>query len=347
MDDSQNTLRSMLEANLTASENGTLGQPTEVAVEIQNTEVVADKSRDDKGRFAQQKETAEVVPENAAPIEQAAPVVRPTTWKKEYLPIYDKINSGIPLTPEESKKLADYSVQREREYATGVSSYKEQAVQAKEVQSAMDPFMQTLQQHNMKPAEWITNLGNAHKTLVFGTPEEKIQMFSNMAQQYGIPLQAITQGNQGQLDPIVPQLMKQIQDLSGKVNTVTSWREQAETQVLQQEISKFQDAEKYPHFESVRGDMAQLLESGIAKNLDNAYEKAVRMNDDVWSAEQERQAQAQAVRQAADKAAAVSKAKTNNVSPKSTTPSGVSASNVGKDRRALLEAAFDSSGGRV
>lgn len=349
-----NTWRNALEANMEASEAGTLGQVQDSAP-VETAEQTAQRARDEQGRFAANKTEAENV--NAAPVESQAVLTptppepspqRPTTWKKEYLPIYDKLVSGAPLTPEESRKLADYSGQREKEYATGVSTYKAEAQNARHIQEAMEPFMPSLQQHNMKPADWIKNLGTAHQTLVFGTPEEKFQMFSHMAKTYGVPLEGITQSQNGDLNPIVSQLMAEIQTLKQGVNTVTSWREQQDQQQMQQMVAKFEDAEKYPHFQQVREPMAQLLESGVAKDLDSAYAKAIRLDDEVWQAEQERQANANAIQAQAKNTAAVVKAKAAAVSTKTTTPSGTATNSNVKDRRATLSEQFESMGsGRV
>jgi hypothetical protein len=92
--------------------------------------------------------------------------------------------------------------------------------------------------------------------------------------------------------------------------------------------------------------MAQLLESGFAQDLETAYAKAVRMNDDVWSIEQERlltQAQKQV-----SKAQQVAKAKAAAVSPRSVTPNGTASAGDKKDRRSILAEQMEANnGGRV
>lgn len=365
MSDQQITLRDALAANLEAAENGTLGQTVDAApIDTTNDAGTAeDRARDEKGRFAPQASApaaAEAAPTSTPSATDAAPVAepqlqRPTTWKKDYLPIWDKLATGQPLTPDEAKKLAEYSNQREKEFATGVSTYKAEATKAKELHAALEPFMPELQQHNINPAQWIANLGNAHRALALGSPEQKVQMFTQLVKDYQVDLNSLLQhlgvnaDQAGQIAPVVTQLMQKIQQLEQGVNTVTSWREQQEAERVQQALSKFQDAEKYPHFEQVRGTMAQLLESGLAPDLDTAYTKAVRMVDEVWQQEQERQAQAHAAaQQQANKAAAVAKAKATAVSPRSTTPSGAVTNAGPKDRRAILAEQMEQLGsGRV
>lgn len=340
----QTTLRDALESSFTEVEN-TNTEPVITEPVVETAEQKAERERDERGRFTakqEQTQAPQVVEQQA----QAPTLQRPSTWKKEYVPIWDKLAQGTPLTPEEARKLAEYSFQRETEYKSGVSTYRTEAEQAKQYVEAISPFLPLLQQHNIQPQQWISNLGNAHKTLALGSPEEKLQMFARLAQDYGVPLAAIAGGQQGGLDPVVPQLMQQIQELKGQISSVSSWQEQQVVTAAKQQLEAFSDTEKYPHFEQVRETMAGLLQSGLAQDLQSAYDKAVRMNDEVWNAEQERQALANAQKQAQEKAAAAAAAKARAVSPKTSTPSGVANTNV-KGLRASLEAAFDETASRV
>lgn len=350
--DAANTLRDALETNLDAAEAGTLAAPADsmpIESPADTADQTGDRVRDDKGRFASKETTPDqqAAPAAAEPQVQAEPqeeLKRPTSWKKDYLPIWDKMATGQPLTPEEARKIAQYSHQREKEFASGVSTYKAEADNAKTLQEALAPFIPDLQANNIHPAAWISNLGRAHQMLAKGTVQDRIQMFAQLAQEYNVPLAAFSQqpNGQGGIDPVVGQLMQQLQDLSGKVNTVASWREQQEQQQLQGVLSPFFDEEKYPHFQKVRMTMAQLLESGVTQDLESAYKKAVRLDDDAWAAEQERVARANAAHDA------VAKAKAKAVSVKTTTPSGTIKTMDAKDRRSVMADAFESaSEGRV
>src|SRR6185369_9287532 len=245
------------------------------------------------------------------------------------------------LSADEARKLYEYNFEREKQYASGVAAFKGEAEQARELTNVMNEFMPILQQNNIQPATWIKNLGNAHRTLVMGSPEQKLQMFSQLAQEYGVPLAAIHQAQQGQVDPVAMQLMQELQMIKQQVSGVTNWREQQEQAAVHQELAKFGDTSKYPHFEQVRGDMALLLEAGRAQDLDDAYAKAVRLSDDAWKAEQERQAQANQVSQQQAKAAVLAKAKASAGQVKSATPSTMMPAQTAKDRRGQLAAAFD------
>lgn len=292
------------------------------------------RDRDEQGRFSA-KEQAQMPTPQASILPEEKPLARPTHWKKDYLPMWDKLSTGVPLTPDEAKKLAAYSNQRESEFASGVSTYRAEAERAKDLQEAMAPFLPDLQRHNIQPTQWIQSLGQAHQTLAMGSPEQKLQMFAKLAADYGVDLNAFT----GASNPMTAQMMQQIQSLSGQVNTFTNWQKQEEQRQAQEALSMFNDAEKFPHYEEVRGTMAELLLSGLAKDPKAAYDKAVRLNDNVWTAEQERQAQAKATQDASLKATAVARAKSNAISVRSSTPSATQGSGA-KDLRSQLTEAF-------
>jgi hypothetical protein len=288
-------------------------------------------------------EEAEEVIEEQEVVEEVKAITRPTTWKKEYLNIWDKLEKNEPVSKEEFNKFAEYANQRETEYKKGVSAYKGEVDRIKPLENAIAPYRQHLQQQGINEIALIDNLVKSHFVLAQAPYEQKVQMFNRLAQDYGIQLN----GNPQQTDPYIQQLMNQLNTVNQEVGTIKNRYEQEEQNRLMGEINRVaNDVEKFPHFESVREDMAQLLERGLAQNLESAYAKAVRMNDDVWQVEQERLL-TQASRQAS-KAQQVAKAKAAGVSPRSVTPNGVGGQTEAKDRRSILEKELSQAmGGRV
>ena len=210
-----------------------------------------------------------------------------------------------------------------------------EADNAKQLTEAIAPFAQELQSQNISPAAWINNLGRAHMILAKAPYEQKVQMFQKLASDYGIQFNGESVVSAPQADAYTQQLMNQLNQVNQEVSSIKGRFAQEENQRLMNEIEKYRsDVEKYPHFDKVREEMAQLLEFGKAQDLETAYKKAVRMNDDVWSLEQERLLSD--AKQKALKAQQVAKAKSAAVLPKSTTPSGSVVSGEKKDRRALI-----------
>jgi hypothetical protein len=265
---------------------------------------------------------------------QEKPISRPSTWKKEYVQIWDKMEKGEQISKEDFNKFAEYANQRESEYKKGVSTYKAEADRAKAYEEAVGPYAQDLQKRGIKPEQYISNLARADQILTHAPMEQKVQIFQRLAQEYGVQLNG--NGQMQQFDPYTQQLMNQLNMVNQEVSSIKGRFAQEENQRLMTEIEKYRsDVEKYPHFDVVREEMAQLLELGKAQDLETAYKKAVRMNDDVWELEQERLLSS--AKQSTIKAQQVAKAKAAAVSPKSVTPSGrVAEPGDKKDRRSLI-----------
>ena len=350
-DDRRSALEAAMDAALEQAEENEIEQEPVEAEETESEPVTeesdkAEVSEEDSEEPTEGVQAAESEESDEEPQEEPVKAIpRPTTWKKEYLPIWDKLTSGQQLTKEESLKLAEYSNQRESEYKKGVSTYKQEADNAKVLVEAIAPFVPEMQAQNISPAAWINNLGRAHMILSKAPYEQKVELFHRLARDYGIQLgESVAPVQQ---DPQSYALNQQLAALQSEVQQVRGWREREEQSRLMAEIQKVSsNAEKFPHFEVVREDMAQLLERGLAQDLETAYAKAVRMNDEVFKLEQERLL-AQ-VKKETSKAQQVAKAKAAAVSPKSVTPSGVANKADGKDRRSLIAAQLgEAMGGRV
>jgi hypothetical protein len=265
--------------------------------------------------------------------EEVKPVSRPSTWKKEYVQIWDKMEKGEQISKEDFTKFAEYANQRESEYKKGVSTYKAEADRAKSYENAIAPYADNLQRRGIQPTQYIENLVRAEQILSNAPYDQKVQVFQKLASDYGIQLNG---GQVTQLDPYTQQLMNQLNMVNQEVSSIKGRFAQEENQRLMNEIQKYQsDTVNYPHFDVVREEMAQLLELGKAQDLETAYKKAVRMNDDVWALEQDRLLKD--AKQSAVKAQQVAKAKAAAVSPKSVTPSGrVAEPGDKKDRRSII-----------
>ena len=331
--------RDMLEAALEAAEEGTLEAPIEKDIEVAETDYISEESAKEKISEPDHEEPSEVIEATESEAEDDVPqekINRPSTWKKEYVNIWDKLEKGEQINKDDFVKFAEYANQRESEYKKGVSTYKAEADRAKEYEQAVAPFVPDLERRNIKPVQYIQNLARADQILTNAPYDQKVQIFQRLAQEYGIQLNGESVAQAQQLDPYTQQLMYQLNQVNQEVSSIKGRFAQEENQRLMGEIERVRsDVEKFPHFDVVREEMAQLLELGKAQDLETAYKKAVRMNDEVWALEQDRLLKDS--KQASIKAQQVQKAKAAAVSPKSTTPSGkVADSGDKKDRRSMI-----------
>lgn len=338
----QTTLRDQLAANLAEVEETTPVETGVVDEAVIGEEPKEVRQRDGQGRFAKTE------PVEAAPVDEAPKpkINRPSTWKKDHWDSFDKLASENPT-------LAEYINQREGEFAKGVSTYKQEAERAKNLWGALEPFMPELQQHRIDPAQWISNLGRAHQTLAMGNPQQKLEMFQKLARDYGVPIQALSpQAGEGQSPDVlqwINPLYEQVNQLKGQLTSWQSQQEQSQQQVITQEIQKF--AETHPHLEQVRETMSGLLQSGLAQDLQSAYDAAIRMprHDDIFQELQKQQREESERKAAEEKRAAAERARKNTVSPRSGTPTARPEKANGKTGlREMLEEQFDAhSSGRV
>ena len=334
MSEEQLDRRSMLEAALDTAEEAHDEEPLEVPEVL--SEDNAEKSVETETSHQDNEEATEDVSfaKSEESDEEKEKITRPSTWKKEYVNIWDKMEKGEQIDKEDFVKFAEYANQRESEYKKGVSTYKAEADRAKGYENAIAPYSQDLQRRGSQPTQYIENLVRAEQILSNASYDQKVQVFQKLASDYGIQLNG--NGQVTQLDPYTQQLMNQLNQVNQQVSSIKGRFAQEENQRLMGEIERVRsNVEQFPHFDVVREEMAQLLELGKAQDLETAYKKAVRMNDDVWALEQDRLLKD--AKQSAIKAQQVAKAKAAAVSPRSTTPSGkVSNPEDKKDRRSLI-----------
>ncbi len=310
--------RAMLEQGLEAAEKG---EPVD--------------GRDSQGRFASRATQVEPPETEAEP-----PVWRrpPASWKKDYHEVWQKADP----------KMQEYAWQREEQMRAGVEPLLAKAQFADTMQEAIAPYLPTIQGMGLSPEKAVSALMQADYTLRTAPPQQKMQLFMQLAQSYGIQLptggQSPQQRPQAQVDPLVWQLQNELNNVRGEV---MGWKQQQEMQQNQQLLSEInQFSMKADHFEEARPTMIQLLQSGMAETLDEAYEKAIRLNPDLFEQINKAQQAEVAARQAKEQNKAAKAARAAAVSVRSATP-GVNTAPKAANRRALLEEAFSESESRL
>ena len=288
-----------------------------------------EKPRDETGKFSQK-----VEPETE---EVAEPVWKrpPASWKKDYHETWSTADD----------KMKEYAWQREEQMKAGYEPLKAKAQFADEMQEAVQPYLQTIQGLGIDAPRAVKALMEADNALRYGTPDQKIQLFGRLAQQYGVnlgQLQGLPQ--QSLVDPMVYTLQNELNSVRGEVNNWKQQQEQAQNSVILGEINQF--SQKAEHFEEARPVMIQLLQSGVATDLQDAYDKAVRLDPNLFDAvQQSKQADVNAQKRSAANKAAKS-ARAAAVSVKSSTPGAVTTTKA-QDRRSLLAEQFDSMSERL
>jgi hypothetical protein len=258
----------------------------------------------------------------------------PSSWKKEF---HETWQGADP-------KLQEYAWQREEEMRKGVEPLITKAQYADQMQKAFEPYMDTIRGNNSTPVDAIKGLMEADRVLRFGSPEEKRSYMAMLATNYGVDLNGSAQFQTGPIDPKVIALQNELNNIRGEVSGWKQQQEEAETQGLLSQIDKF--AQKAEYFEEARPTMIQLLQNGIVNTLEEAYEKAIRLDDNLFSEiQQSQQAKLETERRdSANRAAKAAKAAA--VSVRSSTP-GVPTATKAQDRRSMLLEQFDGMNDRL
>lgn len=305
----------------------------EVTTEV-TTEVTKEpRARSEDGKFAKKEPEAiqEVAPE-------PAPRKAPSSWKPAAQEAFLKADRGEPLTTEEIKILTQEAERRESDFHKGVSEFKGHSERAKAYDAAIAPYQQHLQSLGVDAPTAINALMRADMTLRTSDPVTKAQYFAQLAKEYNIDLNQIQEPPQ--VDPQTQYLMNELQVLRNQQQMWQNQARQQEQAIAQDQLASFATPDRQ-HFDAVRNEMAFLLETGKAKDLQEAYEKAVWSDPDIRQSLLDQQ-RAEAQKKALEQAQA-QKARTAAVSVKGSSPasSGVQPGNKGS-LRDILAAQFDS-----
>lgn len=264
---------------------------------------------------------------------QAAPVVTPVeppawdkapaSWKKEKHPLW------AGMTPEQR----EYAYQREEQMRSGVEPLLPKAELADKINKAAEPYMNTIRGLGIDLPAAVGGLMKVDHDLRTLPYEQKLQTLVQVARSYGIDLTGQAQAAQPSFDPNFQAMQNELLNIKGQFTSFTQAQEAAQQRSAMEEIQRFSQGKE--HFEEVKPMMAQLLQGGLADNIQDAYDKALRLNPELFDAmNAAKQAASDAEkRKAADDAA--KRAKAAAVSVKSATPGAKTTTNA-QDRRSML-----------
>ena len=111
-----------------------------------------------------------------------------------------------------------------------------------------------------------------------------------LAQGYGINLPSENNESESwdEPDPQIAQLQKQLQEVKGELNQFRQHNVQSARNETENHIKSFSEQKDdegklvHPHFEKLRVKMGNLIDTGEAKDLKEAYTKSIRLDDDLY-----------------------------------------------------------------
>ena len=327
-------LRATLESAFEEKQDDTPAVETvEQEPDTELTSETTERLRDEQGKFSAAEAPKD---EPAAPPAVEQPEIKPpSSWKPEAKEAFIKAERGEALTPQEIKVLTAEAQRRENDFFKGVEEFKGHAQKARAYEQAIAPYRNTIQNLGVDEPAAIAALLQADHTLRYADPATKAQYFGQLAQQYGIDLGQVQQPQQ--LDPQVQYLQQQMSALRQQQMMWQNSIQQQEQEKAHNQLGEFSNSGK-THFEAVRNDMADLLESGKAQSLEQAYEMAIWMRPDIRQTLVEQQ-RIEAQKQFEEKQR-LARAKSASVSVRGSSPSSSGTQPVTGDLRSILESQF-------
>ena len=240
-------------------------------------EVVAETAEPTEEETAVEEEVAEEEVAAEEPVEEEKPLEAleaPKHWAKEFKARFEKLDpNGQHLFMSRYKDLeADYTKKTQN-----LAQYRKRNEALDEIYG---PYKDDFQRAGMDEVAATRQLLAAHKYL----KEDPKQALKWLANSYGVDLGEVT-GDAPQddeyTDPQIKSLQQQVAQLSGFIQNQQRTQQQNQVESTQSIIDQFAQAKdeqgniKHPHFESLRDTMGVFINSGKAKDLDQAYEMAI------------------------------------------------------------------------
>ena len=205
----------------------------------------------------------------------------PKNWSDDVKKVFDTL-------PVESQ---EFMIKRDKEmtsdYTKKTQDLAEQRKNIEALDKVLQPARQNIQATGIGEAEYISRLLNADQALRTN-PKMALRQ---LAQGYGINLSSLEDESESwnDPDPQYAQLLQQNQQIMAELNQFKQQNMQSTVAQTEQTVEQFStktDADGnllHPHFDKVRVKMGNLIDAGEAKGLDDAYAKAVRLDDDLYA----------------------------------------------------------------
>jgi hypothetical protein len=239
----------------------------EVAVEeeSQSTHDIIGRELDKLEESTSTSEPEETVKEEVkAPPPERSPW---KSWKAEAAAELEKL-------PETVQK---HIIEREEQFHRGIEQYKSAANFAKSIDKSIAPYKNYLEEMQVAPDVAFFNLLKTEHTLRRGSYQEKAEMLMKLAHDYQIDMNQLAGLP---YDPTMHNLKAQLDEKERQLREASEFKQSHEDAQIQSKISDF--AQRHEYFTEVQSTMADLLERGLANDLDDAYEKALRLNDNTF-----------------------------------------------------------------
>ena len=276
---------------------------------------IQQQDRDEQGKFKGKEDGIQPGPKSGPKAERA-----PASWKPELREHWATLPDGV----------RSEIYRRESEVQRTLQETAEARKTAEAVMKTIAPYEAFIKAENSNPLQAIDNLMSTAARLRTGTAPELAQLVAGIVNQFGIgrfgnsfieQLDGALAGQTPKVDPqqnaieqVLNQKLAPVQQMLNQFQQAQAQQQQMVQQQAVNEVEQFLSKAEFGN--DVREDMADILEvaqrRGINMTLQDAYKKAVMMNDNVRSVltqrvqSQKAQSQTQAAQRARSAAVSVS-----------------------------------------
>lgn len=255
------------------------------------------------------------VPAETPPAQTAPYDAYPQSWRKELQAEWTKLPP--PLREEIHR--------REQNFLDGIKQYREPAAFGQAIGSELLPHVELFRQMQTTPVAVVRDLMQTWSGLVKGSPQDRANLIRQVAAQFGIDATSLSASATGpassatQPSADLAPLSQELAQIKQRLEADAQERQRIEAEQASAEIESFGKDPKREHFAAVRQAMSQLLLSGQATTLQDAYDKATWLVPEVRAKVLAAEDAARRKREA-DQAAAARKAAAANVTRRGTPP---------------------------
>ena len=257
----------------------TPSEPRPLAGETSAEEVEVQSDPSDDAAEGQEGADVEATPDGEPEPDALA---APKTWPAEHREAFEHL-------PEDQRS---FMLQREQErdaaFTRKTTDLAEQRRQVESLQGVLAPYKQQMQAHGISEAEYVSRL-MTYDNALRQNPKLALQ---NLAQHYGIRLSGdsgVDYVEETPSDPQILQLQQQLNQTQAHIQTMQQSQVMAQQQQLVDQVESFSTAKdakgnlKHPHFEKLRERMGRLVNAGETTDLEEAYGKALRLDNDLYN----------------------------------------------------------------
>jgi hypothetical protein len=215
---------------------------------------------------------------SATPSGDPSPLEAPKHWTEG-----DRTLFGSAARPIQERWIA-----REKEYRDGFNQRGQELAGFKRERDAwnelFNPFDGDLRLQGLNRHQYVQSLIEWNHRF-HENPAAAIRM---AAEQLGVDLKGLLEAP-AQTDPALAKLRDELTGIRSELSQRDLRAREAEFKSNQDKVASFADEKGpdgkplRPYFDEVAADIVKLLQADRSMGLDKAYDRALRMNDDVWA----------------------------------------------------------------